>query len=213
MRNGALKRVFDMVLALFGLIVLAPVFIVVAVLIRVKLGGPVFFTQTRPGLNGKPFKMIKFRTMRDGVDQNGNTLPDADRMTDFGRVLRSTSLDELPELLNVLKGDMSLVGPRPLLMQYLPLYSSEQNRRHAVRPGITGWAQINGRNALSWDEKFKLDTWYVDNQSLLLDIKILFLTVKKVLVREGISQDNNVTMEAFTGTMVSQRKISSDKER
>ena len=208
-----MKRVFDMVLALFGLIVLAPVFIVVAVLIRVKLGGPVFFTQTRPGLNGKPFKMIKFRTMRDGVDQNGNTLPDADRMTDFGRVLRSTSLDELPELLNVLKGDMSLVGPRPLLMQYLPLYSSEQNRRHAVRPGITGWAQINGRNALSWDEKFKLDTWYVDNQSLLLDIKILFLTVKKVLVREGISQDNNVTMEAFTGTMVSQRKISSDKER
>lgn len=213
MRNGALKRVFDMVLALVGLVVLMPVFIVVSVLIRVKLGGPVFFTQIRPGLNGKPFKMIKFRTMRDAVDQNGNTLPDADRMTDFGRVLRSTSLDELPELLNVLKGDMSLVGPRPLLMQYLPLYSAEQNRRHAVRPGITGWAQINGRNALSWDEKFKLDTWYVDNQSLLLDIKILFLTVKKVLVREGISQDNNVTMEAFTGTMVSQRKISSDKER
>lgn len=213
MRNGALKRVFDMILALVGLVVLMPVFIVVSVLIRVKLGGPVFFTQIRPGLNGKPFKMIKFRTMRDAVDQNGNTLPDADRMTDFGRVLRSTSLDELPELLNVLKGDMSLVGPRPLLMQYLPLYSAEQNRRHAVRPGITGWAQINGRNALSWDEKFKLDTWYVDNQSLLLDIKILFLTVKKVLVREGISQDNNVTMEAFTGTMVSQRKISSDKER
>ena len=208
-----MKRVFDIALALFGLVVLMPVLIVVSILIRVKLGGPVFFTQTRPGLNGKPFKMIKFRTMKDGVDQNGNILPDADRMTDFGRVLRSTSLDELPELWNVLKGDMSLVGPRPLLMQYLLLYSAEQNRRHNVRPGITGWAQVNGRNALSWEEKFKLDTWYIDHQSLLLDIKILFLTVKKVFMREGISQDNNVTMEVFTGATVSEHKISSDEER
>jgi lipopolysaccharide/colanic/teichoic acid biosynthesis glycosyltransferase len=213
MRNCALKRVFDIVLALLGLVVLLPVLVVVSILIRAKLGGPVFFTQLRPGLNGKPFKMIKFRTMRDAVDQNGVVLPDADRMTAFGRTLRSTSLDELPELLNVLKGDMSLVGPRPLLIQYLPLYSSEQNRRHQVRPGITGWAQVNGRNALSWDEKFKLDTWYVDNQSLLLDLKILFLTVKKVLVREGISQENNATMEAFTGSIVSEHKISSDREQ
>ena len=213
MRYGALKRVSDRVLALFGLIVLTPVFVVVSVLIRVKLGSPVFFTQIRPGLNGNPFAMIKFRTMRHGVDLNGNTLLDADRMTDFGRILRSTSLDELPELLNVLKGDMSLIGPRPLLMQYLPLYSAEQNRRHVVRSGINGWAQINGRHALSWVEKFKLDTWYAGNQSLLLDIKMLFLAVNKVLVREGITQDNNVTMEAFTETMVSQRKISSNKER
>lgn len=208
-----MKRLFDVALALFGLIVLLPVLIVVSILIRFKLGGPVFFTQRRPGLNGKSFKMIKFRTMRDGCDQYGNLLPDEDRMTNFGRILRSTSLDELPELLNVLKGDMSLVGPRPLLMQYLPLYSAEQNRRHEVKPGITGWAQINGRNALGWDEKFKLDTWYVDNHSLWLDIKILFLTVKKVLVREGISQANNATMEAFTGTVVSEQKTSSNKER
>ncbi|SEE85234.1 sugar transferase [Pseudomonas deceptionensis] len=208
-----MKRVFDIVIALLGLVVLLPVLAVVSILIRVKLGGPVFFTQLRPGLNGKPFKMIKFRTMRDAVDQNGVILPDADRMTAFGRTLRSTSLDELPELLNVLKGDMSLVGPRPLLIQYLPLYSPEQNRRHEVRPGITGWAQVNGRNALSWDEKFKLDTWYVDNQSLLLDLKILFLTVKKVLVREGISQENNATMEAFTGSIVLEHKISSDRKQ
>lgn len=161
-----------MVLAFIGLILLSPVLLIVSLLVRVKLGGPVFFTQVRPGLNGKPFKMIKFRTMKNSVDKSGNLLPDAERMTDFGRLLRSTSLDELPELWNVLKGDMSLVGPRPLLMQYLPLYSREQNRRHEVKPGVTGWAQVNGRNSLSWDDKFKLDTWYVDNRSLLLDVRL-----------------------------------------
>ena len=207
-----MKRLFDVVLAFIGLIVLSPVLLIVSLLVREKLGGPVFFTQTRPGLNGKPFKMIKFRTMKNGVDKNGNPLPDAERMTDFGRLLRSTSLDELPELWNVLKGDMSLVGPRPLLMQYLPLYSREQNRRHEVKPGVTGWAQVNGRNSLSWDDKFKLDTWYVDNRSLLLDVKILFLTVKKVIARDGISQVNNVTMEPFTGTVAPLQKNTNDKE-
>ena len=212
MRNYELKRLFDVVLAFIGLIVLSPVLLMVSLLVRVKLGGPVFFTQTRPGLNGKPFKMIKFRTMKNGVDKNGNLLPDTERMTDFGLLLRSTSLDELPELWNVLKGDMSLVGPRPLLMQYLPLYSREQNRRHEVKPGVTGWAQVNGRNSLSWDDKFKLDTWYVDNRSLLLDVKILFLTVKKVIARDGISQVNNVTMEPFTGSVVPPQKNTNDKE-
>ena len=207
-----MKRLFDVVLAFIGLIVLSPVLLIVSLLVRVKLGAPVFFTQTRPGLNGKPFKMIKFRTMKNGVDKNGNLLPDTERMTDFGRLLRSTSLDELPELWNVLKGDMSLVGPRPLLMQYLPLYSREQNRRHEVKPGVTGWAQVNGRNSLSWDDKFKLDTWYVDNRSLLLDVKILFLTVKKVIARDGISQVNNVTMEPFTGSVVPLQKNTNDKE-
>lgn len=212
MRNYELKRLFDVVLAFIGLILLSPVLLIVSLLVRVKLGGPVFFTQVRPGLNGKPFKMIKFRTMKNGVDKNGNLLPDAERMTDFGRLLRSTSLDELPELWNVLKGDMSLVGPRPLLMQYLPLYSREQNRRHEVKPGVTGWAQVNGRNSLSWDDKFKLDTWYVDNRSLLLDVKILFLTVKKVIARDGISQVDNVTMEPFTGSVVPLQKNTNDKE-
>lgn len=207
-----MKRLFDVILAFIGLIILSPILLIVSLLVRVKLGGPVFFTQVRPGLNGKPFKMIKFRTMKNGVDKNGNLLPDAERMTDFGRLLRSTSLDELPELWNVLKGDMSLVGPRPLLMQYLPLYSREQNRRHEVKPGVTGWAQVNGRNSLSWDEKFKLDTWYVDNRSLLLDIKILFLTVKKVIARDGISQVDNVTMEPFMGSMATQQKNTTDKE-
>lgn len=201
-----------MVLAFIGLILLSPVLLIVSLLVRVKLGGPVFFTQVRPGLNGKPFKMIKFRTMKNSVDKSGNLLPDAERMTDFGRLLRSTSLDELPELWNVLKGDMSLVGPRPLLMQYLPLYSREQNRRHEVKPGVTGWAQVNGRNSLSWDDKFKLDTWYVDNRSLLLDVKILFLTVKKVIARDGISQVDNVTMEPFTGSVVPLQKNTNDKE-
>ena len=207
-----MKRLFDVMLAFIGLIVLSPVLLIVSLLVRMKLGGPVFFTQTRPGLNGKPFKMIKFRTMKNGVDKNGNLLPDTERMTDFGRLLRSTSLDELPELWNVLKGDMSLVGPRPLLMQYLPLYSQEQNRRHEVKPGVTGWAQVNGRNSLSWEDKFKLDTWYVDNRSLLLDVKILFLTVKKVIARDGISQVNNVTMEPFTGSVVPLQKNTNDKE-
>jgi lipopolysaccharide/colanic/teichoic acid biosynthesis glycosyltransferase len=177
-----------------------PFILVVALLVRIKLGSPILFTQERPGINGKVFKMMKFRTMLDGKDKYGNLLPDEQRMTKFGAFLRSTSLDELPGLFNVLKGDMSLVGPRPLLVQYLPLYSKEQARRHNVRPGITGWAQVNGRNAISWEEKFKLDVWYVDNQSFLLDLKILFLTVKKVFVREGISADGHVTIAPFKGT-------------
>ena len=195
-----MKRLFDFIVALCALLTLLPVIIVVAVLIRLKLGSPILFTQDRPGLNGKIFKMMKFRTMLDGKDKYGNLLPDNERMTKFGAFLRSTSLDELPGLFNVLKGDMSLVGPRPLLVQYLPLYSAEQARRHNVRPGITGWAQVNGRNAISWDQKFKLDVWYVDNQSFLLDLKILLLTVKKVFVREGISADGHVTIEPFKGS-------------
>lgn len=196
-----MKRLFDITLSFIGLLVLSPVILVVYFLIRKKLGTPVFFKQLRPGLNGKSFEMIKFRTMRDALDSDGNPLPDSERMTSFGSFLRASSLDELPELWNVLKGDMSLVGPRPLLMQYLPLYTNEQKRRHDVRPGVTGWAQINGRNSLSWEEKFKLDVWYVDNRTLWLDIRILFLTVKKVLIKEGISQENNATMEAFTGSI------------
>lgn len=195
-----IKRTFDFFVSLFAIIVLLPVIVAVAVLIRFKLGSPILFTQDRPGLNGTVFKMMKFRTMLDGKDKHGNLLPDNERMTKFGAFLRSTSLDELPGLFNVLKGDMSLVGPRPLLVQYLPLYSTEQARRHNVRPGITGWAQVNGRNAISWEVKFKLDVWYVDNQSFWLDIKILFLTVKKVFVREGISADGHVTIEPFKGT-------------
>ena len=194
------KRFFDIFAATIGLIVLSPVIAVVAYLIHKRLGSPVLFRQVRPGLGGKPFEMVKFRTMRDALDVNGNPLPDAERMTDFGRFLRSSSLDELPELWNVIKGDMSLVGPRPLLMEYLPLYNEEQFRRHEMRPGVTGWAQINGRNALSWEEKFKLDVWYVDNQSLLLDLKIIFRTIKKVLVRDGISAEGEVTMTRFTGS-------------
>ncbi|MDK9688105.1 sugar transferase [Halomonas sp. LC1] len=195
-----LKRSFDLSAALCGLVLLAPVLLVVALLVRVNLGSPVLFSQVRPGAGGQPFTMVKFRTMRDAVDNQGNPLPDDQRMTRLGHVLRATSLDELPELWNVLKGDMSLVGPRPLLMEYLPLYSKEQYRRHDVRPGVTGWAQVNGRNALSWDEKFKLDVWYVENRSFWLDIKILLLTVKKVLVRDGISAEGQATMERFRGS-------------
>ncbi|HHF2880025.1 sugar transferase [Vibrio diabolicus] len=194
-----MKRLFDFCASLFGLILLSPIIALVAWKIRKNLGSPVLFRQTRPGLNGKPFEMVKFRTMKDAVDAQGNPLPDSERMTPFGDKLRNSSLDELPELWNVLKGEMSLVGPRPLLMQYLPLYSQEQARRHEVRPGVTGWAQINGRNAISWEDKFKLDVWYVDNRNLWLDIKILFLTVKKVFVKEGISADGHVTIEPFTG--------------
>ncbi len=197
--QGLIKRLFDFSASFFGLILLSPIIALVAWKIRKNLGSPVLFRQTRPGLNGKPFEMVKFRTMKDAVDAQGNPLPDSERMTPFGDKLRNSSLDELPELWNVLKGEMSLVGPRPLLMQYLPLYSKEQARRHEVRPGVTGWAQINGRNAISWEEKFKLDVWYVDNRNLLLDIKILFLTVKKVFVKEGISADGHVTIEPFTG--------------
>lgn len=194
-----MKRLFDIVACLAALILFTPVMLIVAWKIRSKLGAPVLFRQIRPGLDGKPFEMVKFRTMRNATDNEGNLLPDAERMVPFGNFLRSSSLDELPELWNVLRGDMSLVGPRPLLMEYLPLYSSEQYRRHEVRPGVTGWAQINGRNALSWEEKFKLDVWYVDNRSFWLDLKILFLTIKKVLRRDGISAEGEATMAKFTG--------------
>ena len=195
-----MKRLFDFFASLIALILLSPIIALVAWRIRKNLGSPVLFRQTRPGLNGKPFEMMKFRTMRDAVDSKGNPLPDSERMTSFGNKLRNSSLDELPELWNVLKGEMSLVGPRPLLMQYLPLYSKEQVRRHDVRPGVTGWAQINGRNAIIWEEKCALDVWYVDNRTFWLDIKILFMTVKKVFVKEGISADGHVTIEPFTGS-------------
>ena len=193
------KRLFDLILSLVVSVLCSPLLFLLILAIRCNLGAPVFFCQTRPGINGIPFQMIKFRTMNDAVDGCGDQLPDSERMTSLGRFLRSTSLDELPELWNVLKGEMSLVGPRPLLVEYLPLYSPTQNRRHEVRPGVTGWAQVNGRNAISWDEKFKLDVWYVDNRSFWLDIKILFLTVKKVLVRDGISGEGEATMSKFTG--------------
>ena len=195
-----MKRLLDFIAALLGLIALALPLLLLMALIRRKLGSPVFFTQVRPGMHGKPFKMVKFRSMLSERSTDGELLPDAVRLPPFGRFLRSTSLDELPELWNVLKGDMSLVGPRPLLMEYLPLYSPEQARRHEVRPGITGWAQVNGRNAIAWEDKFKLDVWYVDHCSLWLDIKILWLTVKKVLVREGISAAGEATMGKFTGS-------------
>lgn len=194
-----LKRLFDLIASLIGLLVLSPAMFFVAWIISKKLGSPVLFKQVRPGKDGKPFEMVKFRTMRDAVDAQGNLLPDSERLTPFGSWLRSTSLDELPELWNVLKGDMSLVGPRPLLMEYLSLYSPEQYRRHEVRPGVTGWAQVNGRNAISWEEKFKLDVWYVNNQSFWLDLKIMCLTIKKVLVRDGISASDHVTMPFFKG--------------
>ena len=195
-----MKRLFDLLLIVIAIILFLPVLLITALLVRLKLGSPVFFSQERPGLNGKVFKIYKFRTMTDICNLNGDLLPDVDRLTSFGRLLRATSLDELPALLNVLKGDMSLVGPRPLLVEYLPLYSSEEARRHNVRPGITGWAQVNGRNAISWNEKFKLDVWYVDNQNLWLDLKIILLTIKKVFVREGISAEGHATMEKFTGS-------------
>jgi lipopolysaccharide/colanic/teichoic acid biosynthesis glycosyltransferase len=195
-----MKRLFDCVTALLLLLVLAVPMFALALMVRRKLGAPVLFRQVRPGKGGYPFEMVKFRTMRDALDADGQPLPDAERLTAFGRFLRSTSLDELPELWNVLRGDMSLVGPRPLLMEYLPLYSPEQARRHEVRPGITGWAQVNGRNAISWEEKFALDVWYVDHRNLWLDMKILWLTVKKVLVRDGISASGEATMPRFAGT-------------
>lgn len=193
------KRFFDILFGVSLLPLLTPALLTILVLVRCNLGTPVLFRQTRPGLHGQPFNMVKFRTMTDARDAAGNLLPDAERLTRFGRFLRSTSLDELPELFNVLKGDMSLVGPRPLLMEYLPLYSDTQRRRHEVRPGITGWAQVNGRNAVGWEERFRLDVWYVDNQSLWLDLRILWMTVKKVLVREGISAKGEATMAKFTG--------------
>lgn len=196
----ALKRTFDIVVAALALLLLAPLLLVVALLVRVKLGSPVLFSQVRPGLHGKPFRMVKFRSMSDARDASGKLLPDAERLPDFGRMLRASSLDELPELWNVLKGEMSLVGPRPLLMEYLPLYSPEQARRHEVRPGITGWAQVNGRNAISWDDKFRLDVWYVDHRSLALDLRILALTIARVLRPRGVSAPNSATAEKFTGS-------------
>lgn len=195
-----MKRLFDLVAASLALLLLAVPLLALAWLIRRKLGSPVLFRQVRPGLNGQPFTMIKFRTMTDERGPDGALLPDAQRMTPFGRFLRASSLDELPELWNVLRGEMSLVGPRPLLMEYLPLYTPEQARRHEVRPGITGWAQVNGRNAISWSDKFGLDVWYVDNQNLWLDFKILWMTVRKVLVRDGISAAGEETMSKFTGS-------------
>lgn len=195
-----LKRVFDFIVSLALLVALSPLLLAIAPAVRWKIGAPVFFVQDRPGLRGRPFRMLKFRTMTDAKDNSGNFLPDGERLTPLGRLLRAASLDELPELFNVLRGDMSLVGPRPLLMEYLPLYSKEQARRHEVRPGMTGWAQVNGRNALTWEEKFRLDVWYADNRTFWLDLKILWMTLVAVLARKGISQEGHATMERFTGS-------------
>ena len=197
-----LKRLLDIIIASIALILLSPLYAFVSYKVKKNLGSPVLFRQTRPGLYGKPFEMIKFRSMKDATDKEGNALPDSERLTEFGKKLRASSLDELPELWNVFKGDMSLVGPRPLLMEYLPLYSVEQAKRHNVRPGVTGYAQVNGRNSLSWEDKFKLDTWYVEHQSLWLDMKILLKTVKKVIIKDGISADGEATMTKFTGSRV-----------
>ena len=195
----AVKRAIDIVCSGIGLIVLSPILVIAAILIRKNLGSPIFFTQDRIGKDGKVFKMIKFRTMLDATDKYGNQLPDEERLTSFGKLLRSTSIDELPELVNVFLGDMSLVGPRPLLVEYKELYSKEQWRRHEVRPGITGWAQINGRNNISWNEKFKLDVWYVNNESLFIDIKIILATILKVIKRADINQDGEATVADFNG--------------
>ena len=195
-----LKRLLDIIIASIALILLSPLYALVAYKVKKNLGSPVLFRQVRPGLHGRPFEMIKFRTMKDAVDEQDNPLPDSERLTPFGQMLRSTSLDEMPELWNVIKGDMSIVGPRPLLMEYLPLYSPEQAKRHDVRPGMTGHAQVNGRNAIGWEEKFKLDTWYVENQSIWLDFKIMFKTVHKVLAKDDISAEGEATMTKFTGT-------------
>lgn len=197
-----LKRLLDIVIASIALVILSPLYIFVAYKVKKNLGSPVLFRQVRPGLNGIPFEMIKFRTMKDAVDIQGNPLPDHERLTPFGKMLRSTSLDEMPELWNVIKGDMSIVGPRPLLMEYLPLYNTEQAKRHNVRPGMTGHAQVNGRNAIGWDEKFKLDSWYVENQSVWLDFKIMLKTVKKVIAKDDISEAGEATMSKFTGTNI-----------
>ncbi|MCX0332120.1 sugar transferase [Acinetobacter radioresistens] len=197
-----LKRLLDITIASIALILLSPLYFYVAYKVKKNLGSPVLFRQVRPGLHGRPFEMIKFRTMKDAIDANGQPLPDSERLTPFGRMLRSSSLDEMPELWNVIKGDMSIVGPRPLLMEYLPLYNEEQAKRHQVRPGMTGYAQVNGRNAIGWDEKFKLDTWYVENQSIWLDFKIMLKTVKKVLAKDDISAEGEATMSKFTGNSV-----------
>jgi len=206
------KRLLDLAITIPALIILLPVLALMALLVRIKLGSPVLFRQQRPGLYGKPFTIYKFRTMTDTRDAQGNLLPDGQRLTSLGRFLRGTSLDELPELVNVLKGDMSLVGPRPLLMQYLDRYTPQQMRRHEVKPGITGWAQVNGRNAITWEQKFALDVWYVDHCSLWLDLKIIALTVWKVLAREGISQPGQATMEEFMGAGCADVLTASDQE-
>ena len=195
-----LKRLLDIVIASIALVLLSPLYFYVAHKVKKNLGSPVLFRQVRPGLHGKPFEMIKFRTMKDALDEQGNPLPDSERLTAFGKMLRSTSLDEMPELWNVIKGDMSVVGPRPLLMEYLPLYNKEQAKRHDVRPGMTGHAQVNGRNAISWEQKFKLDTWYVENQSTVLDLKIMLKTVQKVIAKDDISAEGEATMTRFTGS-------------
>ncbi|WP_180190491.1 sugar transferase [Acinetobacter sp. YH01009] len=195
-----LKRLLDIVIASSALVLLSPVYALVAYKVKKNLGSPVLFRQLRPGLYGKPFEMVKFRTMKDALDAQGNPLPDSERLTPFGKMLRATSLDEMPELWNVIKGDMSIVGPRPLLMEYLPLYNCEQAKRHHVRPGITGHAQVNGRNAISWEKKFELDTWYVENHSLWLDFKIMLKTIKKVIAKDDISAEGEATMTKFTGT-------------
>ncbi|MCH7385312.1 sugar transferase [Acinetobacter dispersus] len=195
-----MKRLLDIVIASTALILLSPLYVYVAYKVKKNLGSPVLFRQVRPGLHGKPFEMIKFRTMKDALDDQGNPLPDSERLTPFGKMLRATSLDEMPELWNVIKGDMSVVGPRPLLMEYLPLYNQEQAKRHDVRPGMTGYAQVNGRNAISWEQKFKLDTWYVENRSVWLDFKIMLQTVKKVIAKDDISEAGEVTMTKFAGT-------------
>lgn len=198
--NLAIKRLCDVIVALGGIIILSPILLVCMILIKCKLGSPIFFKQRRIGKNNKEFEMIKFRTMKDLVDNDGNLLPDEERMTKLGMILRSLSIDELPEFINILKGEMSLIGPRPLLVEYLPLYDDKQIKRHDVTPGLTGWAQVNGRNSLSWCEKFELDVWYVENWSLYLDVRIFFLTFYKVFKREGISQEGQVTMEYFNGS-------------
>ena len=195
-----LKRLLDVVIASIALVILSPLYFYVAYKVKKNLGSPIIFRQVRPGLNGQPFEMIKFRTMKDALDAGGNPLPDSERLTPFGKMLRSSSLDEMPELWNVIKGDMSIVGPRPLLMEYLPLYNNEQAKRHNVRPGMTGHAQVNGRNAIGWDEKFKLDTWYVENQSAWLDFKIMLKTVKKVIAKDDINEAGEATMTKFTGS-------------
>jgi sugar transferase EpsL len=198
-----IKRIFDTIISFLAVIILFPIFAFISIMVIIKFGWPVFFTQTRPGFKAKPFKIIKFRTMTNEKDENGELLPEELRITPFGMWLRSTSLDELPELFNVLKGEMSLVGPRPLLMEYLPLYNADQKRRMDLKPGITGWTQVNGRNAIPWPEKFRMDIWYIDNQSFWLDLKIIFLTLKKVISREGISHENEVSMPKFKGNELS----------
>ena len=205
-----MKRLFDVVVSIVALALLSPVIALTALAVHFGIGSPVLFRQVRPGLHGRPFTLIKFRTMRDAWDERGEPLSDAERMTRLGQFLRAASLDELPELWNVLRGEMSIVGPRPLLMEYLPLYDEQQARRHEVRPGLTGWAQVNGRNSLGWDERFALDVWYVDNASLLLDLKIILMTVGKVFAREGITQSNHVTMEKFRGSVHGPARVTDD---